>query len=161
MPAAWWRACLNESDSIYLSQRDVLRAQVPRLPSEYCMQNVFIGASFMAPFEAEAAVRDGYASQLLWGSDYPHMEGTYQYPRSDDEEPMGRRALRYTFARIPVDQTRLMLSENAIRVYGLDAAKLAEVAARVGPTVDELSTPLDVIPEDGGKLSFRQMGPWH
>jgi len=125
------------------------------------MQNLFIGASFMAPFEAEAAVRDGYDSQLLWGSDYPHMEGTYQFPLSEDEEPMGRRALRYTFANIAPEPARRMLADNAIAVYGLDADALAAVAAKIGPTLDELTTPLETIPADGGKLSFRQMGPWH
>ena len=82
-PGEWWTHTMVELDSTWLSQADwnaALREQVPRRPSEYCASNVFVGASFLAPFEAARAVDEGYASQLLWGSDYPHIEGTWQYP---------------------------------------------------------------------------------
>ena len=112
-----------------MSQADwnaALREQVPRRPSEYCESNVFVGASFLAPFEAARAVAEGYASQLLWGSDYPHIEGTWQYADDDDAEPVTRAAQRNTFCEIPADATRAMLGENAVRVYGLDARSSAD-----------------------------------
>ena len=90
-PGEWWTHTMVELDSTWLSQADwnaTLREQVPRRPSEYCESNVFVGASFLAPFEAARAVEEGYASQLLWGSDYPHIEGTWQYAADDDAEPI-------------------------------------------------------------------------
>jgi predicted TIM-barrel fold metal-dependent hydrolase len=160
-PGDWWPYTLRELDSAYLAQRASLGDQVPKRPSEYCRTNVSIGASFLAHFEAEAAIRDGYSEQVLWGSDYPHMEGTYQHPVGDDDPSMGHLAMRYTFAGIPPDQVRRMAGENAVRVYGLDGVALAAVAARINaPTMGALATPPASIPEDGGLLAFRQFGPW-
>ena len=132
-PGEWWTHTMVELDSTWLSQADwnaALREQVPRRPSEYCESNVFVGASFLAPFEAARAVDEGYASQLLWGSDYPHIEGTWQYAADDDAEPITRAAQRNTFCGIPADATRAMLGENAVRVYGLDAS---QAGRRRGP----------------------------
>ena len=83
-PGDWWAYTLREMDSAYLAQLDSVREHVPRLPSEYCATNVSIGASFLARFEARAAVTRGYAGNVLWGSDYPHMEGTFQCPEHAD-----------------------------------------------------------------------------
>ena len=47
--------------------------------------------------------------------------------------------LRDAFAGVPDDELRLMLGENVIRVLGLDRAKLAAVAARIGPTIDDVT----------------------
>ena len=138
-----------------------LRDQVPLRPSEYAIRNVFVGASFMAPFEAEHAVRDGYATQLIWGSDYPHIESTWQYTDCETDEPITRLALRHTFSQIPAEVTKAMVSDNGIRVYGLDGPKLADVAARIGaPTLDELATPIDAIPEHASPTAFRTYGAW-
>ena len=94
------------------------------------------GRASSRAYEAEHAVRDGYTRQVMWGSDYPHMEGTFQYPRSFDEPSVGRMAMRYTFAGLPDDAIRDMAGENAVRVYGLDRDELAKVAARIGaPTL--------------------------
>ena len=103
---------------------------MPKPPSEYCADNVFVGASFLAPFEAERAVREGYASQLMWGSDYPHIESTWQFSDDADAVPVTRLALRNTFHTIPEPETRAILGGNAIRVFGLDARELTQVAAR-------------------------------
>ena len=43
-------------------------------------------------------------------------------------------------------RSRPMLGGNAARVYGFDLARLAPIAARVGPTVGELAEPLEKIP---------------
>ena len=146
----WWSHTMVEADSTWLSQAEwnaALREQVPRRPSEYCESNVFVGASFLAPFEAARAVEEGYASQLLWGSDYPHIEGTWQYAADDDVEPITRVAQRNTFCEIPADATRAMLGENAVRVYGLDARELADVAARIAaPTLEDLAVPIESVP---------------
>ena len=104
LPGTWWTYTLNELDSIYLLNSTAygpeLAERVPKLPSEYCREQVFIGGSFLARFEAEDAVAQGYESNVIWGSDYPHAEGTFQYPDSWDDEPLTRVAMRYTFAGI-------------------------------------------------------------
>ena len=40
-----------------------------------------------------------------------------------------------------------MLSENAAAVYGFDLDKLQVLADRIGPTVEELATPLAEVPD--------------
>jgi hypothetical protein len=44
-------------------------------------------------------------------------------------------------AGVPDDELRLLLGENAIRVLGLDRARLAAVAAQIGPTVEDITGP--------------------
>jgi predicted TIM-barrel fold metal-dependent hydrolase len=162
-PGDWWSHTMDELDSVWFSQaiNTPLREQVPKPPSEYAMQNVFVGASFMAPFEAEHAVRDGFSTQLIWGSDYPHIESTWQYLDDDDEEPITRLALRNTFSQIPPEATKTMLGDNGIHVYGLDGDALARVASRIGaPTLAELAVPIDAIPERAAATAFRKHAAW-
>ena len=50
-----------------------------------------------------------------------------------------------------------MLGENAAQLYGFDLAKLAPIAARVGPKPDEVATPLrpEEMPKDSPSNAFR------
>jgi predicted TIM-barrel fold metal-dependent hydrolase len=161
-PGAWWAPTMNEFDSVYRTQGWMLGSRITRPPSEYCAEHIAIGASFLAPFEAQDAVDHDYVATVMWGSDYPHMEGTWQYPEPDDEVPsFGRASLRHTFAGIPADATVAMLGENAARVYGLDLAALQQVATRIaGPTLGELAQPVERVPAGAGIFAFRSFGPW-
>jgi hypothetical protein len=47
-----------------------MRDLVPGPPSSYCRKNYFLGASLQSRADAEAAIRDGYTDNVLWGSDY-------------------------------------------------------------------------------------------
>jgi hypothetical protein len=67
--------------------------------------------------------------RMMIGTDFPHVEGTW--PNTIDW-------LRSTFAGVPEDDARLVLGQNAIKLYGLDAAQLQKVAARIGLRADEL-----------------------
>lgn len=167
-PGAWLRTAADEMDSLYYggsisSPLDYL----PRPPSDYIRTNVFVGASFHAPFEAQAAVRDGYAANVCWGSDYPHTEGTFQYPETWNDEPVSRLAWRNTYSGLPHNAIAGMLGENAVRAYGLDRGALATTAARINaPTVAEIDRPLDLVPRRGddiagGSLAFRNGGVWN
>jgi hypothetical protein len=49
---------------------------------------------------------------------------------------------------------RSMLAGNAAGVYGFDLAMLADVAARIGPTVDEVAKPLESYPADSTCNAF-------
>jgi hypothetical protein len=40
---------------------------------------------------------------------------------------------------VPDDELRLMLGENAIRFFGLDRDRLATIAARIGPTIADVT----------------------
>jgi len=103
-------------------------------PSEYFRRNCYIGASFMRPVEAALRHEVGI-DRIMWGSDYPHSEGSY---------PFTREALRAAFAAAPEHELRAMLAENAARVYGFDLASLE--ALGVGPDVGELTEPLEDVP---------------
>lgn len=166
IPGTWWSQVMVDLDSLYLADIRTYGAELeqlcPRLPSEYAAENVFIGASFHAHFEAEDAIEKGYVRNVLWGSDYPHAEGTYQDPEGlEIDEPMTRLAQRSTYAGLPREEVGWMLGENAIGAYGLDRDALEKVAARINaPTYDDLNRPLDAVPAGAGHLAFRTFGPW-
>ena len=61
---------------------------------------------------------------IMWGSDYPHPEGTW---------PETRAQLLENFRGVPEPELAALLGGNALRVYGFDAGKLAPLAARIGP----------------------------
>jgi hypothetical protein len=89
----------------------------------------------------------------MWGQDYPHTEGTFPYTRE---------ALRNTFADVPTDEVVAMVGGNAAALYGFDLDALAPIATRVGPTVDEITHPLDKVPDDAYSVAFtgEQAKPW-
>ena len=122
---------------------------LPQPPSVYWSKNCFLSGSFLAPFEV-ARRHDVGITNLMWGSDYPHCEGTWPYTRE---------AIRNTFADVPEDETRLILGENAIGVFGLDRSALAETAERIGPAPSEVATPLErhEVPLGRGG-AFREFG---
>ncbi len=167
-PGKWWNFVLKEMDSIYLTDTNSYgpseKERVPRLPSEYASEQVFIGASFHSRFEAEDAIEHGYDDRVIWGSDYPHFEGTYQY---DAEGPNGETmtwaSLRFHYAGLPPDKVRAFLGGNAMKAYDLDHDALTQVAARINaPTQEDLDTmPVTERPADSGHLAFRTFGFWH
>jgi predicted TIM-barrel fold metal-dependent hydrolase len=166
-PGDWFTAKATELDALhafYDSKRDeplnaALLRQVPQRPSEYMATNVFFGASFASPHEVRQAVDRGLASQLLWGSDYPHLEGTFVYGKTPS---VTRLALRHTFCDVGADDARRMVGGNAIDVYGLDADALRSIAADIGaPTADELATPSEAVPAGASVTAFRTgAGGW-
>jgi predicted TIM-barrel fold metal-dependent hydrolase len=149
--ASWVPDQLRELDSLYLDHRRQYTDKPDRMPSEYWRDNCFVGCSFMAHFEAELRYEIGL-DNLLWGSDYPHPEGTWQ--RTD-------LALRKTFAGIPEGEVRQILGDNGMRIYHLDPVVLTHVAERIGPSPADLDAPLTPaeIPAHRG-LAFREFGPF-
>jgi predicted TIM-barrel fold metal-dependent hydrolase len=111
-----------------------------RLPSEYFGTNVFIGASFMAHFEAELAIEHQFSNSMMWGSDYPHPEGCRNMNDNDYETSQLLRSMRMSFEGLPEAEIRAMTGLNAIRCYGLDGEQLAKVAESLdAPTPAELA----------------------
>jgi hypothetical protein len=105
-----------------------------------------MGVSF--PGRADiAAVRDVLGpDRMMWGSDYPHDEGTAPYTTEH---------LRQVFHDWPEADLRAVLAGNAAEVYGFDLAALAPAADRLGPTVEEVATPLDRLPDHPNEALLR------
>jgi predicted TIM-barrel fold metal-dependent hydrolase len=113
-------------------------------PTEYFRRNCWVGASFLRPVESELRHEVG-VDRIMWGSDYPHAEGSYPYSRE---------ALRAAFALAPESEIRRMCAETAATVYGFDLALLDPIAAHVGPTVAEIAEPLLEFPADSTCNAF-------
>ena len=132
-PGEWWPAMADELDSVHRANTGwggPLKKQVPLPPSEYLHRNVWIGASFLSRAEAHGAVRDGYADRVMWGSDYPHMEATWQRGPTA-YSPL---SLRFALAGLDEATVRAMVGGTAAHVYGLDLDALqATAAAHRGP----------------------------
>lgn len=105
---------------------------LPEKPSFYWRQNCILSGSFLAPYEVAYRHEVGL-SQLLWGSDYPHLEGTW---------PETPQSIRHTFHDIPEDEVRLILGETACIVYGLDRDRLWPIAQKIGPAPEQVATSL-------------------
>lgn len=97
-------------------------------PSEYFARQCYIGASFMPSHEGKDRHKIGL-DRLMWGSDYPHLEGTW--PNTMD-------ALRKTFGNYPEDETRALLGTNAAEVYGFDLDLLGPIAEKIGPELADI-----------------------
>jgi predicted TIM-barrel fold metal-dependent hydrolase len=147
--SGWVRETLAELDSIYFSDFQDLSQLLPRPPSEYFRDHVHLGVSFMSRFEAEARHEVG-VDRLLWGSDYPHFEGTWGYTEL---------SLRNTFSGLPAAEVERILGANAIDLFGLDGTALRAIGDRIGPRVDAIAQPVDHIPDVPGQ-AFRRIGSW-
>ncbi len=110
---------------------------LPRLASEYFRQNCWMGVSGSGPADVDARFEIGL-DRFMWGSDYPHDEGTY---------PHTREHLRMRYSELPENEVRMMLGENAAKLYDFDLEALAPLAAEVGPSVEEIATPVENPPE--------------
>ena len=162
MPPDWWSYTTREYDSAYLSFASYHRDDIPELPSTYLQQQVFMGGSVPAPFEVEAAEREGYVGNFLWGRDYPHPEGTWQFGGEPGTgAPTTLLALRHAFAAAEPATIRAILGDNAIRAFDLDERALRDIAVRVGaPTTEQITVPLDHLP-DHRMNAFRTVGPFY
>ena len=154
----WYLPTMLELDSIYMTFS--MGRSLPRLPSEYLRSNVYLGASFMSTFQAEEAWREGYAENVLWGRDYPHVEGTWR-PVADGDEPVTKLALRHVLSRVPAREALQIAGQNAVRVYWLDVKHLAKVAAEIGaPSAAELAVAPKSLPDvDSSNAFVGQAGP--
>jgi predicted TIM-barrel fold metal-dependent hydrolase len=97
-------------------------------PTEYFQRNCYIGASFMPHREVLDRHRIGL-DRIMWGSDYPHMEGTW---------PNTMEKLRESFSEVPESEVRCMLGANAAQVFDFDLDKLRPIAERIGPEISEI-----------------------
>lgn len=125
-----------------------LAASMGASPGEVWRDNCFVGASFMRPHEVPMRDRIGL-DKIMWGSDYPHDEGTAPYTRE---------ALRIAYAGVEPEEVAAMTGGNAARVYGFDLAALDRIAAEVGPTAEEIAEPLKEVPAGATSPAFAPGG---
>lgn len=115
--ASWLPAVAERMDEIYLAQYSMVRPKLSRMPSEIVAQQV--KCSFQSDRACIMARSILGHQTMMWGSDYPHAEGTFPnsplvIPKlfegidiSADEKAdiLGRTAAR--LFRLPVTEARL------------------------------------------------------
>ena len=132
---AWVPDTLEKLDSFYERMKyskygseaifgGVAVAEMSLRPSEYWQRQCHVGASFLRPTETEV-VRQIGVGNVMWGSDYPHVEGSH--PHTDEH-------LRLTFGQMTEDETTMLLTTNAARLYKFDIEKLRPLAEQFCPT---------------------------
>ena len=109
-----------------------------RLASEYIHDNCYLGVSMASRYDVENrdVVAEGH---WMWGSDYPHDEGT---------QPFSREHLRISMEGLPTEEKRKLLAGNAAKLYDFDMKALDRAAAVHGPLVSELDAPLEQMPDN-------------
>ena len=123
---------------------------LPRSATEYVQQNVWMGVSFPSRNDVMATREVLGVDRFMWGSDFPHDEGT---------SPFTREHLRQLFFDWPEADVRKVLAENAADVYGFDLAALAPEAAKFGPLVSETAQPLLELPAEANEALLRNAVP--
>lgn len=126
---AWAAAELDLMDYLYdVRNPEEARRMMPRRPREYWVLQCGIGVSPPAGRSVIDLRRTIGIETIMWGSDYPHHEGTW---------PQSINRLKELFTGVPVPEVRKMVGENAARLCGMDLKKLEAIAARIGPPLTE------------------------
>ena len=141
----WIHSTLQAMDDIQAKQDEgrigALKFLEPfrlgRKPSEYWATNCWVGASFMSREDAVDRARIG-VDRIMWGSDFPHEEGTF---------PFTREALAHTYAGMEPEEVAKMVGTNAAGLYGFDLEQLMPLAADIGPECAQVAAGIDSVPE--------------
>jgi hypothetical protein len=151
--SGWIRRALDTMDTHYshIARGAIgeLKFAAPCLleltPGEYWERNCHVAASFLHRDDCEQRDLIG-ADKIMWGSDYPHAEGTF---------PFSEEALAKTFVGLDPSEVQPMLAGNAADLYGFDLAQLEPLGAVHGPRVDVVAAGLDAVPAGATSLAFR------
>jgi predicted TIM-barrel fold metal-dependent hydrolase len=103
--AGWVPALGDRMDEAYRQHGMFVRPRLSRLPSEIVRQQVY--ASFQHDISAVQIIEDTHYNNVMWGDDYPHLEGTYGHTQDtlhqlfDEVDPrIADRVLRGTFEEL-------------------------------------------------------------
>jgi predicted TIM-barrel fold metal-dependent hydrolase len=118
----------------------------PGTATEYFQRNCHIGMSQPQPADIRAALGPVGIGNVMWGSDYPHDEGT---------QPFTREHLRQVMGHLEPEQIQQIVGGNAAELYGFDLEALRPAAEQYGPTVAEIATPLTELPEGANEALLR------
>ncbi len=106
----WLASVLRTMDHYWSDHQHWMEPKTDELPSTYFKRQ------FWATFEDDRAgilTRELVGvDRLLWGSDYPHTEGTFPYSQEQ---------VTNDFLGVPEGQVYQMVAGNAAKLYGLDA----------------------------------------
>jgi predicted TIM-barrel fold metal-dependent hydrolase len=145
--AAWLPPMLKRMDSVLEQIRTTGRTGelkydeshvLSKSATEYFQQNCWLGVSQPGQEDAAAALELGI-DKFMWGSDYPHREGTF---------PFTREHLRQVFEGMSSDDIQKVLATNCAELYGFDMGALAPIAEQYGPTHAEIAEPLLELPPE-------------
>ena len=151
---AWAPKLLRQMDGIHMGMKMGMMGEVdysksealPEPPTFYARRNCWYGASFPSPQDIKGRDYVG-VDRILWGNDYPHYEGCYPYSREN---------MRLAFSDVDPSEVRMMLGENAAKLYGFDIEALRPAAEKLGITRELVETPLDEIPADSACPTFQR-----
>jgi predicted TIM-barrel fold metal-dependent hydrolase len=119
--------------------------KIPQLrPTDYWQRNCAV-AGQLRPYEMTLRHQIGIDT-VMFGVDYPHAEGSW---------PNSREWLRVALKGVSESDARMVLGENAARVYGLDVAGLKPHVQRVGLEPAELLGDYHISPELLRNLQWR------
>src|SRR3546814_17950414 len=106
-------------DGLYNGTNGIsLREALGKPPSEQFRQSCFLGASFMASWEARFGIEHDLVGPTMWGDDYPHPEGTW---------PPTRKAMAASFCGREQKYFRPYLGDVAVAINNHDRNKHPEV----------------------------------
>ena len=129
----WLPSLVRDMESFFDTHGGApVRSYLKLRPAEYVEKHVHLAGSLMKRYEAEMCHEIG-VDKLMWGADYPHLEGAV---------PVHREVVRHIFGGLPEPEVRAMLGDNAMNLWDFDRAALREAADRGGMTVDEVATPI-------------------
>ena len=154
MGCAWLPPTLTHLDQFMASMRSNRVGEMrfegetvpPRSATEYFHQNCYVGASQPSPADIRAATDVLGIDRFMWGSDYPHEEGTH---------PFTVETLRQTMSALDRTTVQRMLAGNAADLYGFDLDKLRPLADKYGPKVADIARPLDALPAGANQALLR------
>ena len=122
----WVPPLLNDLDNFVMAcPSKGATTKFEMLPSEQWQRQGFVAGMFERD---EVELRNEVGLDTLnWGSDFPHVEGTYPHTQAH---------LARLFANVSEAETQKILAENPARIFGFDLEKLAETPAAKVPWPD-------------------------
>lgn len=109
--AAWVPALADRMDEAYRQHGFFVRPKLSELPSAYIYRQVY--TSFQHDHTAIEAVRSMGYNKVMWGSDYPHVEGTF---------PHTQEVLAGLFNDVPDDVRRRITLQTFEELFGVSPA---------------------------------------
>lgn len=104
----WVAGALQDCELTYGAHRELFSWDMKHRPSHYWHHNMY--ATFQTDAVGLRLLDQLGADRVMWAQDYPHSEGTFGYTAN---------ALQEVLDATSEAEARLILSENALRVYKL------------------------------------------
>jgi len=113
--ASWLVALAERMDEVSIAHANFVFPKLSRAPSRIIDDQVWASFQHDRACIASAAAGLAGAKNVMWGSDYPHAEGTF---------PISRRIVDELFDGMDVsdDVRRNILGLNAARLFGIEPA---------------------------------------